>query len=67
MEAIEEFNKFRSPEAKAELLYIRGNVIVVKMSGTYCRSCGVYDYFEDLLWEFKDCLKGDLKILSQGD
>ncbi len=64
LEAIKEFNEFRSPEATAELLSKTDDIIIVKMSGTYRRSCGLYDYFEDLLWKFRDYLKVKVKILS---
>jgi hypothetical protein len=64
LEAIKEFNEFRSPEATAELISINNDKIIIKMSGTYCRSCGLYDYFEDLSWKFKDYLNADVKILS---
>ncbi|GEM_PF-5919104 len=33
---IKEFNKFRSPEATAELISIENDVLIVKMSSTYC-------------------------------
>jgi len=64
LEAIKDFNEFRSPEATAELVSIENNRIVVRMSGTYCRTCGLYDYFEDLSWKFKDYLKTKVKILA---
>lgn len=64
LEAIKEFNEFRSPEATAELISMNNDTIIVKMSGTYCRSCGLYDYFEDLSWKFKDYLNVNVKISS---
>ena len=64
LEAIKEFNEFRSPEATAELVLIKDNRIIVRMNGTYCRTCGLYDYIEDLSWKIKDYLKANVKILS---
>ncbi|MDW7989561.1 MAG: N-acetyltransferase [Archaeoglobaceae archaeon] len=47
-EAVDKFNKYRSPEAKAEIVEISDENAVVKISGPFCVSCGVFDYFEDL-------------------
>ncbi len=46
--AIRKFNKYRSPEAKAKLLSLDDKEIVVDLSGTFCQTCGFYDYFDDL-------------------
>lgn len=48
-EALQRYNAFRAPEARAELLELSGNVATVRFTGSFCRTCGVYDYFEDLL------------------
>jgi len=42
------FNKYRSPEAKAKLLRLEEKEVVVDFTGTFCRTCGYYDYFDDL-------------------
>ncbi len=49
-QAIEKFNRYRSPEARAELLEVCDDTVKVKFSGAFCVSCGIYDYFEDLIW-----------------
>ncbi len=64
LDAIREFNEFRSPEATAELISINENVVIVRMSGTYCVTCGLFDYFEDLVWTLKDHLGSKVKIIS---
>ncbi len=46
--AIKEFNKYRSPEAVAELVDTRPDGFTVKFSGSFCMTCGFYDYFDDL-------------------
>jgi hypothetical protein len=46
--AIRDFNKYRSPEATAKLLKFNKKEIVVDFTGIFCRSCGFYDYFDDL-------------------
>lgn len=50
-EAVDKFNKYRSPEANAEIIEISDENAVVKISGPFCVSCGVFDYFEDLAIE----------------
>jgi hypothetical protein len=47
-EAIRVFNKYRSPEANAKLIKFDKKKIVVDFTGTFCRTCGLYDYFDDL-------------------
>ncbi|WP_457549679.1 hypothetical protein [Archaeoglobus sp.] len=50
-EAIKKFNRIHEPEVRAELVEIGKNYFVVKFSGRIlCYSCGLYDYFEDLIW-----------------
>lgn len=43
----EKFNRYRAPEAKAKILSIAKNRVKVKFEGTFCRTCGFYDYFDD--------------------
>ncbi len=61
---IDEYNKYRSPEAKAELLRITEDTIIVKFTGTYCRTCGIYDYFEDLIYDLLDRANLKFRILK---
>ncbi|MEO3994047.1 MAG: hypothetical protein QN229_07080 [Desulfurococcaceae archaeon TW002] len=51
---IEIYNERRYPEAVAELLEIRNDIIVVKFSGSFCMWCGIYDWVEDLVYVFKE-------------
>ncbi len=46
-EAIKEYNKYHSPEANAELVALHGKSFEVKFTGSFCVSCGFYDYFDD--------------------
>lgn len=48
-EAIARYNEFRAPEAVAELVEMEGDVAKVKITGSFCKTCGAYDYMEDLL------------------
>jgi len=54
LDSIEEFNKYRAPEAKANLICFDGLVIRVEFRGPFCASCGFYDYFDDLRIIFED-------------
>ena len=51
---IDEFNKYRSPEAHASMLAFDGKRITVKFTGHFCKSCGFHDYFDDLNIIFTD-------------
>lgn len=53
-EVIAHYNEFRSPEAHAELLSLEGATFRVSFTGYFCRTCGVYDYFEDLQEKLRD-------------
>ena len=46
--AIKEYNKYRSPEATARLISINKESFKIEFTGTFCRTCGFYDYFDDL-------------------
>ena len=45
--AVNEFNKYRSPEAKVKLISIGKKSLKVEFTGIFCQTCGFYDYFED--------------------
>lgn len=47
-EAIEEYNKYRVPEAKAKLISFDKEVLKIEFKGSFCYSCGFYDFFDDL-------------------
>ena len=53
-ESIQKFNKYHSPEAVAEYVRHEKDRVYVKFYGPFCRSCGIYDYFEDILVDLKD-------------
>lgn len=46
--AIEEYNKYRSPEVTAKLLSLNRNFFEIEFKGYFCYTCGFYDYFDDL-------------------
>jgi len=45
--AVEEYNKYRSPEAEAEVLNIDGGEVLVVFKGSFCTTCGFHDYIDD--------------------
>jgi hypothetical protein len=63
---IETYNRYRSPEVTAKLLIIKGKdeEFTISFSGTFCRTCGFYDYFEDLIYELFDESKIQVRILG---
>jgi len=54
IEAVQVYNRFRSPEARAYILSIHGNTVRVLIEGCYCETCGVYDWIEDLVYCMED-------------
>lgn len=53
-ESIEDFNRHRKPEAVAKLISADDEIIKVEFSGSFCQSCGFYDYFDDLKFIFEE-------------
>jgi predicted Zn-ribbon and HTH transcriptional regulator len=60
---VDEFNKYKSPEAIASIVDIN-NEIKIKMSGPFCRSCGFQDYFDDLKIELESSTGLNLDIVG---
>ncbi|MEM3421784.1 MAG: hypothetical protein QW315_05970 [Candidatus Hadarchaeum sp.] len=68
--AFDEFNRWHNPEALAKLTKLDENLIVAELSGPFCRTCGLYDYFDDLKIELEKVVGKPLEILeldSDGD
>lgn len=51
--AVERYNRYRSPEAVARLVKAEEGRFLVEFSGSFCETCGVYDWLEDLVYELK--------------
>ena len=64
IDAIETYNRYRSPFITAKLVEVRGNFLTIDFDGAFCRSCGVYDYFEDFIYELIDQVDVQMEILS---
>jgi hypothetical protein len=57
------YNRFRSPEAVAKIVLVTTENVTIAFSGSFCYSCGVMDYLEDFVHEFKMLTdKAELKI-----
>lgn len=46
-DSIREFNEYRVPEVGARLLESDGESFEVEFKGSFCETCGFYDYFDD--------------------
>lgn len=51
--AVKDYNKYRSPEARVSVVKIGDDQLTMDFSGSFCRGCGVSDYFEDFIYELK--------------
>jgi hypothetical protein len=60
--AVEEFNKYRSPEAVAKIVEINENQATIEFNGPFCVSCGVEDYFDDLRIELEKNIGEKIEI-----
>ncbi len=54
LKTIERYNRYRSPEATANLLSLEEESFTLEFKGAFCQSCGVQDYFEDFIYELKE-------------
>ncbi|MEM2211682.1 MAG: hypothetical protein QXK35_07785 [Nitrososphaerales archaeon] len=64
IEAINEYNEYRSPEANAKLIKMGKKEFILEFVGPFCESCGVYDYFEDFIYELKKLINIDIEIAN---
>ena len=54
IEAVNLYNRFRSPEARVEILKVEGDKTYVKVEGSFCETCGVNDWVEDFVYTLED-------------
>ena len=52
--AVENYNRYRRPEAAARILEVKEGSVLVEFSGSFCYTCGVYDWIEDLIYELRE-------------
>lgn len=53
--ALEEFNRLHGAEGQARVLLVEGERFRVEFKGSFCLTCGFYDYFEDFAYILADC------------
>lgn len=58
--AVEEYNRYRAPEVEARVLRFDGEKLTVEFGGSFCYTCGFYDYIDDFVIEL-----GDLGIAAK--
>ena len=46
-----EFNRLHGSEANARIVEMRGDEVIIEFEGSFCATCGLYDYFDDIKWE----------------
>ena len=51
---LEEFNRLHGSEARARILKLEGDEVIIEFEGSFCATCGLYDYFDDIRWEAID-------------
>jgi hypothetical protein len=57
------YNRYRSPEAVAKIVSVTPENVTLSFSGSFCYSCGVLDFLEDFVHEFRMLTdKAELKI-----
>ena len=57
------YNRYRSPEATAKVVSVTPESVTISITGSFCYSCGVMDYVEDFIHEFKILTdKAELKM-----
>ncbi|NHW00159.1 MAG: hypothetical protein HA496_11125 [Thaumarchaeota archaeon] len=64
LKAVDEYNKYRSPEARARLISIQEDRLTIDFEGIFCQTCGVYDYLEDLIYELQSFIDMNIEILN---
>jgi hypothetical protein len=57
------YNRLRSPEVTAKLVFVSPVMLTVSFSGGFCYGCGILDYVEGFAQQFKALTdKVELKV-----
>lgn len=48
---LEEFNRLHGSEARVRVKKAEGDEVVLEFEGSFCATCGLYDYLDDIKWE----------------
>ncbi|WP_297497149.1 hypothetical protein [Thermococcus sp.] len=46
-----EFNRLHGSEASARVVELGRDEVILEFEGSFCATCGLYDYFDDIKWE----------------
>ncbi len=52
--AVKIYNRYRRPEAEAQILRVSEDKVVVEFRGSFCRTCGIRDWVEDFKYVLED-------------
>ena len=63
-EAIQQYNKYRKNIVKAELKHLDSEKIQIYFEGSFCQTCGYFDYFDDLQILLEDDFHINTKIVN---
>ena len=61
--AIKVYNRYRGAESRAKLVKLVGDVAFVVFEGSFCETCGINDWVDDLRYVIED-LGGEAELLS---
>jgi class 3 adenylate cyclase len=61
--AIRRYNRYRGAESRARLVKIVGDKVFVAFEGSFCATCGINDWVEDLKYVMED-LGGEAELLA---
>ena len=60
------YNKYRAPEARAKLIDIKKDSVIVKFEGSFCETCGINDWVEDFKYVLEDLnVKAELEEIYE--
>ncbi|MEM1631358.1 MAG: hypothetical protein QXX83_04445 [Thermofilum sp.] len=53
--AVREFNRLHGAEGQVRVLEVKEGKFKVEFRGSFCLTCGFYDYFEDFAYVLASC------------
>ncbi len=66
--ALEEYNRYRGVEAEAKLISIDKDVVTLEFRGSFCETCGYYDWIEDIIYILEEhSLKSEIIEIKELD
>jgi len=60
-DGVREFNDHRAPEVRVRLKNCDGKSFAIEFMGSFCETCGFYDYFDD----FRIVLEDDFRMRTE--